>query len=355
MAKIVFKLNGINLSEIENRKKIHLDVFRNGNPIFSKRKTGFEKYDFIPNSVNSLSLQDVKTETIFLGKKLSFPFMIGSMSGGIDESFKLNSDLSKIAEKLKIAFALGSVRPLLENRKSFDSYFIARKNAPSVPVLGNIGMGQIASGEWRSKLLEIIEDLELDALFVHFNKLQEYIQKCGDTNFINLENEIRELIYEIGIPVIAKEVGGGFSKIDIDNLINWGFKFIDVAGAGGTSWAKVENILSSEKNIVGEYLSNFGVSTSESLKYLSAHKQIYSIASGGIDNPIEIAKSLALGANITSSARIIYQTYHKNGIEELESKLENWRETLRAIMYLTGVKNIDELIGNNEILSERNG
>jgi len=167
---------------IEDRKINHLEVFQKHNPVFSKTSTGFEKYRFLPFTVNNNSLQDVNTETIFLGKRLSFPFMIGSISGGVKEAYQLNNDLSKIAENLKIAFALGSFRPMLKSGKISNSYEIARKNAPSVPILANIGIGQIASGEWKNNLLSIISDLELDGLMVHFNKLQEYIQKDGNTD-----------------------------------------------------------------------------------------------------------------------------------------------------------------------------
>jgi len=340
------------MNNLEKRKLNHLKVFNTYNPVFSKTVTGFDKYRFLPHTVNDISLKDVKTETYFLGRKLSFPFMIGSMSGGIKEAYQLNSDLSAVAENLKIAFALGSFRPILESGKIMESYSIARKNAPSVPILANIGIGQITKGEWKKGLLSIIDDMKLDGLFIHFNKLQEYIQKDGNTNFDNLENEIRKLIDEIEIPVIAKEVGNGFFKKDIESLINWGFKYIDVSGAGGTSWAKVENLLVSENKKINSSFFEWGIPTSESLKYLTSYKQIFSIASGGIDEPEKMAKSLAFGANIACSARFIYQMYYQKGVKYLENELMKWQKTLKAIMYLTGINCIDEFIGNKEILSE---
>lgn len=340
------------MNDLEKRKLDHLEVFNTQNPVFSKTVTGFEKYRFIPHTVNNISLKDVKTETRFLGRKLSFPFMIGSMSGGIKEAYKLNSDLSIVAENLKIAFALGSFRPMLGSKKIMESYSIARKNAPTIPISANIGIEQVAKGEWKQNLLSIIKEMGLDGLFIHFNKLQEYIQQGGNTDFDNLENEIRKLIDEIEIPVIAKEIGNGFSNKDIVNLVNWGFKYIDIAGAGGTSWTKVENLLASEDNKIDSSFFEWGIPTSDSLRYLNSQKQIFSIASGGIDNPEIMSKALALGANITSSARFIYQTYYQNGAEYLENELLKWQKTLKAIMYLTGINTIDDLIGNEEILSE---
>lgn len=342
------------MNNLEKRKLDHLEVFNTQDPVFSNTETGFEKYRFIPHTVNNISLKNIRTETRFLGRKLSFPFMISSMSGGIKEAYELNNDLSKIAENLKIAFALGSFRSMLESGKIMESYSIARKNAPSVPILANIGIGQVAKGEWEKGLLSIIKEMELDGLFIHFNKLQEYIQQGGNTDFDNLENEIRKIIDEIEIPVIAKEVGNGFSKKDIESLINWGFKYIDVSGAGGTSWAKVEDFLASEDSKIDSSFFEWGIPTSNSLKYLNSQKQIFSIASGGIDNPETMSKALALGANITSSARFIYQTYYQNGAEYLENKLLKWQETLRAIMYLTGINSIEDFIGNNGIISEIN-
>ncbi len=50
----------------------------------------------------------------------------------------------------------------------------------------------------------------------------------------------RKLTKEINIPVIVKEIGSGISSDVAKRLLETGVKGIDVAGAGGTSWAGIE-------------------------------------------------------------------------------------------------------------------
>jgi len=67
------------------------------------------------------------------------------------------------------------------------------------------------------------------------------------------------------------------------------------------------------------------------------------IASGGINNGVDIAKSIALGADLAASARIILHEVTKNGADGVVKLIEEWFLTVKKIMYLTNCDNIYKL------------
>ena len=107
--------------------------------------------------------------------------------------------------------------------------------------------------------------IEADALILHLNPLQEAVQAEGNTNFYGLLGKIEKVCASIPIPVIAKEVGWGFSGESARMLVDCGVAAIDVAGAGGTSWTQVEMhraANSSQANLASMF-RNWGIPTAD--------------------------------------------------------------------------------------------
>ncbi len=103
------------------------------------------------------------------------------------------------------------------------------------------------------------------------------------------------------VPVIAKGVGSGISAATAARLLDAGVAAIDVAGAGGTSWARVEGRRSGDprREALAESFAGWGYPTAEATAALrAALPEAVLIASGGIRSGVEIAKALALGANL---------------------------------------------------------
>ena len=158
----------------------------------------------------------------------------------------------------------------------------------------------------------MVEVMQADALYLHLNPLQEAVQPEGDTNFHGLAAKVGQLVNSLSVPVIVKEVGCGLSAADAELLIEAGVKHIDVAGAGGTSWALVESKRSDQPEL-GELFSDWGISTPEALRLMQPFSnQVELIASGGIRNGIDMAKAMILGASVCGLARPFLARLRRN-------------------------------------------
>ena len=239
------------------RKKEHLELCSTDDVNFKFKTNGFEKYDFIHNAITEVEIDEINFETKLFKKKISYPFLISCMTGGTTESENINARLAVAAQDLNIPIGVGSQRQTLENQKYINSYKAIRKNAPSVPIFGNIGAAQIVQLKKLGVVQSLVDQIEADAMVVHLNPLQELLQKEGEPNFKGLLGKIEKLVKELNVPIIIKEVGSGISGLAAKKLLEAGVKGIDVAGAGGTSWAGVEMLRNkSQKEIDFEPVRN---------------------------------------------------------------------------------------------------
>ena len=337
------------------RKHSHVDICLNREVCFDLQSTGLGAYRFEHNAVPEIDASAIDLSTEFLGKKIGLPIMISSMTGGYGDALALNRTLAEAAERFQIPLGVGSMRQALEGSSHRESFSIVRKSAPTAPIYANIGAPEVAAGLSREQLSTLVDLIEADALIVHLNPAQELFQPEGSTDFKGFLDKLNDLAATISVPVIAKEVGCGISAQAARKLADAGVKAIDVAGAGGISWQKVEehrylDRFGSEEryspSALGELL-NWGIPTSECLTSISALKQrelkygaIGVISSGGIRNGLDVAKSLALGADIAASARHMLVALHAGTLDEM---IRAWSSDLKAAMFLTGSATIEEL------------
>lgn len=325
--------------DIEKRKKEHIKIAVSD--ISQVGTNGLENYRFIPNSLPEINFDKIDTSTTFLKKKVSQPFFISCMTGGILEGGKLNKNLAKACEKHNIAFGVGSERAAIEN-PSLAKFYDVRKYAPNIPILANIGLVQLNYGFGSKEFQKCVDIVGADALVVHINPIQEAIQPEGNRNWEGLLNKLERIIDKIKVPVIVKEVGFGMSKSVIERLVKVGVRYIDVAGWGGTNWSMIEGLRGKADKELGELFSNWGISTAESLENAKGFKDLNVIGSGGIRNGIEIAKCISLGANIVGIAAPFAKAGLKSE-EDVESLIEKYAKELKVTMFGVGVKNIKEL------------
>ncbi len=341
-------------NHISQRKIEHLELCLTDDVAFKQKTTGFDKYEFIHCAITEVEIGKIDFKTNFFGKEISYPFLISCMTGGAKETENINGQLALAASELNIAIGVGSQRLALETKQFNESYKIIRKNAPKIPVLGNIGAAQIAKLKDYDGIKYIAELVEADGMFIHANPVQELLQKRGEPDFSGLLRSIEKLVKFINIPVIVKEVGAGISKDAAKKLLEAGVKGIDVAGAGGTSWAGVEILRNNE---VGNYeFWDWGLPASYCIRTVAELKGKFDfilIGSGGVNNGIEAAKALALGADIAASARIILHELNKAGAEGVQILIKEWFEIVRKIMFLTGSSSIEELKTNKLIRKEK--
>jgi len=331
---------------ISDRKREHLAIA--GTPgVQMTVANGLADVRFEPCSLPEIDLEQVDTTVSFLGKTLSQPLMIASMSGGTKESQRLNERLAVAAESANIALALGSMRIALE-RPQQRKAFRLRALAPTIPILANIGGAQLREPGGISGALNCVEITKANALVVHLNPLQEALQPHGDTRWSGIKMAIAELVKLCPVPVIVKEVGHGIGPATAKALLEIGVQFIDVAGAGGTSWAAIETqraTAPSAQNL-GRPFHNFGITLSEALIALSTdpsiNRSLFIIASGGIRSGLDVAKALRLGGNLASAA-VPFLTAARSDECALSDLISQWHQQLKICCFITGSPDINAL------------
>jgi isopentenyl-diphosphate Delta-isomerase len=328
----------------QTRKADHLRVCLEENVQFQQTTHGLELYRFHHCCLPELDRNEIDLTTSFLGKTLAAPLLISSMTGGTELAWLINSRLAKAAQRYQLAMGVGSQRVAIENPQ-VTSTFSVRSIAPDILLFANLGAVQLNYDYGLIECLRVVESLEADALILHLNPLQESIQTKGDTNFRGLLAKIEKLCQQLPVPVIAKEVGNGISAAMARKLINVGVAAIDVAGAGGTSWAKVESQRAKDpqQRRLGATFADWGLPTAECVTTIRAiAPDLPLIASGGLRNGLDIAKAIALGADIAGLALPLLQAAAESeaALDELVNALI---AEIRTVLFCTGSATLAEL------------
>lgn len=342
--------------DLAKRKREHLKLCLTDKVAFRKKTSGFEAYDFIHNAATSVSLEKIALQTRFFGFTSSFPFIISCMTGGTDETNNINRKLAVAAAQLSIPLGLGSMRYALHTDEHDHIFHEIRSLAPDVPLIGNIGIAQITKREGFEKLLRISQEIRMDAIAVHFNPLQELFQKNGEPEWARLDDAFAEFVRYIKIPVIAKEVGSGFSSEAAATLLKNGAAAIDTAGAGGTSWSGVEFLRSKKEDEETEFFWDWGIPTAYCIKTLGKlkkKKNFMLIGSGGINDALTAAKALAMGADFAATARTALIALEKEGADGVIKMFLRWGDILKKTMYLTGSQTMNEFRNKKLIRYEK--
>lgn len=319
-----------------NKKDDHLLLT---NKFYDRSKASdFDNIRFVYHSFPESSLKEVDISASFADFNMEQPFFINAMTGGSDKTKLINEKLALVAKETKLAIGSGSLSAAIKDKSLIDSFEILRKINPTGLIFANLGAEHTPETAKRA-----IDILEADAIQIHCNVLQELIMPEGDRDFNNWLKNIEKIVKEIEVPVIVKEVGFGMSRQTIKQLESIGVKTIDVSGMGGTNFAKIENYR--RKTNKYDYLEDFGQSTVVSLLEAGSFtNSIDIIASGGIRNPLDIVKSLSLGAKSVGIAALILDIVLKEGVEEAILEINNWKSEIALIMTLLGKKTISELV-----------
>ncbi len=332
------------------RKEQHVDLVVGEQVNFHAVTNGLECYRFEHNALPEIDLDEIETKTEFLGKHLAAPLVISSMTGGYADAERINRALAEAAEAYGFAIGIGSARQAMEDATFRKSYSVMRSVAPKTFIFSNIGAVEIARlakvGEI-TKLRSIIELVHADALAIHLNPLQELMQPEGGKDFRGVLVGIEKAVKELGLPIIVKEVGAGISRGVAKQLIEVGVRVIDVAGAGGTSWAGVEILRHAEDDRTWlDPFWDWGIPTADCIKEIAPLTRVHGcslIASGGITNGLEVAKSLALGADLAGIARPIITAFMEKGETGLRTFIDHILFQLRGAMFLTGSRDVKAL------------
>ncbi len=323
------------MSVTESRKDDHIRICLEKDVEFVK-SNGFEHVDLEHRALPEIDKDEIDLKTEFLGKKFEYPLFIEAMTGGTRRGGKINKNLAKAAEALGIGMGVGSQRAMLENPELARTYFV-RDVGPGIFLLGNIGAAQLGQYDIE-KILDIVKAIKADGLAVHLNVAQELAQQEGDKSWKGIYSDIKYLCKQAKFPVIAKETGCGISGKLSEDLVSAGVKAIDIAGAGGTSWVKVDSYRTKEDV---SHIEEWGIPTAEALKDVRGAK-VPVIASGGIRTGVEVAKAIAMGASLAGLALPLLKPATESP-ESVRKHLEKMISQLKDAMFLVGAKNLKEL------------
>lgn len=331
-------------SPIEARKLDHIAINLERNVEVSGLTTGFERLQFINNPLPEIDLESVQTGLDFLGVSLSAPFLISSMTGGVQRGWEITQRLAVAAQTHGCAIAVGSQRAALEDQGR-EQFFAIRDLAPTVPIFANLGAVQLNYGYTVDQCRRAVDMVQGDGLFLHLNPLQEALQDGGNTAFGVLSNKIEQVCRWLEVPVIVKEVGFGISVDAARRLADCGVSAIDVSGAGGTSWSAVEHLRCADETSreVSRAFLGWGVPTARCLVDVRhALPELPLIASGGMRTGLDAAKAIAIGASVVGIAGPLLRAAAESEARAVDA-LGAVVEELCVTMFAVGAAQLREL------------
>ena len=333
----------VKVTPIGARKSDHIRINLEQD-VHSGLKTGLEHYYFIHQALPEIDLDDIDLNQRFFGHSLQAPLLISSMTGGTPEAAAINRTLATAAQETGIAMGVGSQRAAVDHPE-LASTFQVRKEAPDILLFANLGAVQLNYGYGLDECQQAVDMIEAEALILHLNPLQEAVQPEGDTRFAGLLDKIETISKALPVPVIAKEVGWGFSQQAARQLTNAGVAAIDVAGAGGTSWTQVEMYRAQNERqarLAAAFI-DWGIPTAESiLNIRAAAPEMIIFASGGLRVGTDIAKSIALGATLGGMAGP-YLKAATQSVEETILTIHEIKRELQICMFTSGNPDLESL------------
>ena len=333
------------------RKDAHLDLCATGEVEPQENSTLLECVRLVHCAMPEMNVDEVDLSTEFLGKRLRYPLLITGMTGGTERAGAVNRDLATLAERHGLAFGVGSQRAMAENTR-LGASFQVREVAPTVPLLGNIGLYQ-AVGLGVDGVRRLADAIGADGMALHLNAGQELTQPEGDRDFRGGYQVVEGLVRAFGPRLLVKETGCGIGPEVARRLVDLGVRNLDVSGLGGTSWVRVEQLRASGVQAqVGAEFSSWGIPTAAAIASVrrAVGPDARLVASGGLRTGLDAAKVLALGADVAGMALPLFRAQQSGGLQGAEQALSVILVGLRQALVLTGSRNCGELRGKPRIL-----
>jgi isopentenyl-diphosphate Delta-isomerase len=333
------------MSDLLRRKDEHLHIVLGGDVASLAKRGGFDAVEFEHNALPEIDMSAIDLSAPFLGRMLNAPFLISSMTGGPAKAATINENLARAARALGIAMAVGSQRVAVETGETGGLHRHLRDLIGEMPLLSNFGAAQLKGGQGADMARRVVDMIGADALIVHLNPLQEAVQHGGNRDWSGLFAELERLAASLHVPVVVKEVGCGISARLAKRLWNAGIRIIDVAGAGGTSWAAVEARRSPDERgrRIAETFRDWGIPTTRALVDVrDACPEAVVIASGGIRTGLDAAKAIRLGAALVGQAAGVLPAALQ-GEDAVIAHFEDRIAELRIACFCTGSADLAQL------------
>jgi len=328
-------------SPLGDRKRKHLEICLDKDLPIEGKSAGFEDFQFTHRALPEVNADKVSLSTHLFGQEIAMPLFISSMTGGSAEGFKANKELARAANEAGIPVGMGSIRILFEEESVFP-HFHLKAIARDVPVFANLGFVQIRDLD-HNRIIEMLKRLEVQGIAVHLNPAQELFQPDGDRDFSGITEALGRFMAQCPVPVMVKETGMGIGPREVRRLKELGAYYVNIAGSGGTNWASVEAFRGDSlyREAALEF-QEWGFKTAHVLYALN--RQVSGVlASGGIRNGMDVAKSLALGAEAAGMALPFIRAVQEKGSQGVLEIIEKVKKVLEAVCVLSGVTHPSQL------------
>jgi isopentenyl-diphosphate delta-isomerase len=328
--------------DISQRKKDHLALCAGPNVGFRTKTTLLECVEFLHSALPEMHADEVDSSVQLLGKTLNAPVIVAAMTGGTDIAAEINVEIARAVEELGLGFGLGSQRAMFE-RPELAWTFQVREAAPNALLLSNLGLVQACQMS-TAQIQDLVGQVGADAICIHLNPAMEMVQPGGDRDFSGGLALLQRLVEELSVPVVAKETGCGLSRAMGAKILSTGVRTVDVSGAGGTSWVGVEahRAVDPDQKAVAEELWDWGIPTAASLLQLRG-LGLDVIATGGLRNGLDVARSVALGAACGGIAGQALKAYGAGGHQGVKDFLRRVVLSVKSVMLLTACRTVADL------------
>lgn len=324
-----------------SRKDEHVEL---AEQLYQAKPQGFDEVRFIHQSFNELNYADIDLSTTVVGQTLSAPFYINAMTGGSEKTGLINADLARAAEHTGVAMASGSLGAAIKDERLAATFSVIRDNAPKSFLLANVNPTMTVDQARRA-----VDILAANALQIHVNPAQELVMPEGDRDFRGWLRRVADIVDGVDVPVIVKEVGFGMSHRTVLQLQECGVPTVDVSGRGGTNFVAIENSRREFEEF--GYLTGWGQTTIESLLDNYSRVEVDLIASGGVRNPLDVVKALALGAKAVGVSGHFLHVLLDGGITALIAEIESWKTQIRSLMTLVAAPTVAGLLETQVLIT----
>ncbi|MFT3798996.1 type 2 isopentenyl-diphosphate Delta-isomerase [Microbacterium sp.] len=303
---------------------------------------GFDDVTFLHHALDGIDADAVELGVHIAGAAWPLPIYINAMTGGSASTGRINRQLAIAARETGVAIASGSMSVALDNPSLLGSFRVIRDENPDGFVLANVGIERSPDDARRA-----VEALRADALQVHVNSVQETVMPEGSRAFSRWPASLEAIVAASDVPVIVKEVGFGLSARTLTRLRDLGVAYADVSGTGGTDFVRIENSRRPDGDY--DYLVGWGQSAVACLLDAPAERPVL-LASGGVRTPLDVVKTLALGAAAAGVSGGFLSTVLDGGAEALIERLGRWRGHLTALLALLGAATPADLVRTDLIV-----
>lgn len=330
---------------LESRKAQHVKLVVEEDVAVDKVSNGFSYFEVVPTAIPDINYNDINLDTEFLNQKFSAPVLVAGMTGGYPEAEKINKKLAKLCSKFNIPMGVGSQRAMIIN-PDMTKTFNVKEEVSDVFLIGNLGLVQFCLDFDQTSYETAADGINADAMAIHVNAFQELCQEEGDVNFKNAWQHLENICKYSKVPVIGKEVGTGIAWEEVKRMSDVGCAAVDVGGAGGTSWAKIELMRNESENPpfqLDDPTLRWGIPTAFATWEATSKAYVPIISTGGMYHGLMAAKALAMGSTMVGVARPVLKALIDYGEVGAEKWMTHYLETIKRVMFLMGVDTVKKL------------